>query len=160
MKSQRRRDLLKILHEGRASTQQEFVAALRGAGHDVTQATVSRDLHDLGAVKVKVGEEIAYRFPDEARSNAPVARTGRSLTRELMEFAIDIRVAANLVVIVALPGHAAAIARAIDLAAPREVIGTIAGDDTVFVATADDRAAAQLAEKWLYPEETAEKGSL
>ena len=148
MKSDRRRDLLKILHQGHASTQQEFVAALRDAGHDVTQATVSRDLHDLGAIKIRVGDQVAYRFPDELRSAASPAGD-RTLFRELTEFAIDVRVAGTLVVVITLPGHAAAIARAIDLSNTPEVSGTIAGDDTVFAATADAETAERIAKSWL-----------
>ena len=149
MKSDRRRDLLKILHQGHASTQQEFVAALRDAGHDVTQATVSRDLHELGAIKIRVGDQVAYRFPDELRSAvAPAA--DRTLLRELTEFAIDVRVAGTLVIVLTLPGHAAAIARAIDLSNTSEVLGTIAGDDTVFAATADAATAQAIASGWLH----------
>ncbi|MDQ3957190.1 MAG: arginine repressor [Actinomycetota bacterium] len=145
MKSQRRRDLLKILHEGRAATQQEFVAALRAAGHDVTQATVSRDLHELGAVKVRVGDRVAYRFPDDVPRLRPQQRT---LLNELAEFAIDIRTAATLVIVVTVPGHASAVARSVDLANEPGVRGTIAGDDTIFVATPDEHTAEALATAW------------
>ena len=148
MKSDRRRDLLKILHQGHASTQQEFVAALRDAGHDVTQATVSRDLHELGAIKIRVGDQVAYRFPDELRS-AKGRGPERTLLRELTDFAIDVRVAGNLVIVITLPGHAAAIARAIDLSNAPGISGTIAGDDTVFVATPDDATARSIADRWL-----------
>ena len=159
MKSERRRDLLKILYEGHASTQQDFVAALRAAGHDVTQATVSRDLHELGAVKVRIGNEVAYRFPDELVRAAPLNGAGeRTLMRELADFAIDIRVAGTLVVVITLPGHAAAIARAIDLAALETVSGTIAGDDTVFVATPDNQTAQEIREQWLHPHQGDKKG--
>lgn len=149
MKSARRRDLLKILYQGHASTQQEFVAALRDAGHDVTQATVSRDLHELGAIKIRVGDQIAYRFPDELRSVAGNGGSERTLLRELIDFAIDVRVAGTLVVVLTLPGHAAAIARAIDLSGPEGVLGTIAGDDTVFAATPDVTTARRIADSWL-----------
>ncbi|HJR44850.1 MAG TPA: arginine repressor [Actinomycetota bacterium] len=159
MKSARRRDLLKILYQGHASTQQEFVDALREAGHDVTQATVSRDLQELGAVKVRVGDQVAYRFPDELVRAAPLnGGAERGLMRELADFAIDIRVAGTLVVVITLPGHAAAIARAIDLAAIDGATGTIAGDDTVFVATPDPDTARRISEQWLHPQGTDEKG--
>lgn len=148
MKSDRRRDLLKILHQGHASTQQEFVAALRDAGHDVTQATVSRDLHELGAIKIRIGGQVAYRFPDELRS-AATRGSERSLLRELSDFAIDVRVAGTLVIVITLPGHAAAIARAVDLSEAPGVLGTIAGDDTVFAATPDNATARSIADSWL-----------
>lgn len=156
MKSARRRDLLKILHQGHAATQQEFVAALRDAGHDVTQATVSRDLHELGAIKVRVGDQVAYRFPDELRS-AGNGGSERTLLRELIDFAIDVRVAGTLVVVITLPGHAAAIARAIDLSNAAGIIGTIAGDDTVFAATPDTQTAQRIADSWLATEPSDDK---
>lgn len=158
MKSARRSDLLKILHQGHASTQQDFVAALREAGHDVTQATVSRDLQELGAVKVRLGDQVAYRFPDDVLRAAAGQSARRNLTRELRELAIDIRVAGNLVVVVTMPGHAAALARAIDLATIEEAVGTIAGDDTVFVATADQGTAEGLRARWLAADDPNEKG--
>lgn len=159
MKSERRRDLLRILHRGHASTQQDLVAALRAAGHDVTQATVSRDLQQLGAVKVRLGDQVAYRFPDDALRVAAGQSAQRNLEREMRERAIDVRTAAALVVVVTMPGHAAAVARAIDIAALPEVAGTIAGDDTVFVATADERTAQSLRERLLARGDPEEKGS-
>ena len=148
MKTERRRDLLKILHEGRASTQQDFVDALRNAGHDVTQATVSRDLQELGAVKVREGNRVTYRFPDGVPRLNGLGSVQRTLLSELQEFAIDIRPAGNLVVVLTLPGHAAAVARAIDLNPTDGARGTIAGDDTIFVATPDPTAATEIADRW------------
>ena len=148
MKSARRRDLLKILHEGRASTQQDFVEALGEAGHDVTQATVSRDLQELGAVKVRDGNRVTYRFPDGMPRLNGVRSMQRTLLVELEDFAIDIRTAGNLVVVLTLPGHAAAVARAIDLNPIDGVRGTIAGDDTIFVATPDGPTATEIADRW------------
>jgi transcriptional regulator of arginine metabolism len=147
MRSERRRTLLRILREGRAATQQELVAALREAGHDVTQATVSRDLHEIGALKVRIGGEVAYRFPDDV----PRLRDARrDPIAELLEFAIDFRVAGTLVVVTTLPGHAPAVARAIDLTGLDEVRGTIAGDDTVFVATPDAESATALVDSFFH----------
>ncbi|HEV2756332.1 MAG TPA: arginine repressor [Actinomycetota bacterium] len=147
MRSERRRTLLRILREGHAATQQELVAALRDAGHDVTQATVSRDLHEIGAVKVRTGDEVAYRFPDDvARLRTP----RRDPIAELLEFAIDVEDAGTLVVVKTLPGHASAVARALDLTGLPEVRGTIAGDDTVFVAAPDAGTAAALAASWFH----------
>lgn len=145
MRSERRRALLRILRAGDASTQQELVEALRAEGFDVTQATVSRDLHELRAVKVRNGDEVAYRFPEDV----PRLR-GRhdDVATELAEFAIDVKEAGTLVVVTTLPGHASAVARAIDLAHVPAVRGTIAGDDTIFVATPDVATATDLASEW------------
>ena len=148
MKPRRRRDLVKILHEGKASIQQDIVDGLRAAGHDVTQATVSRDLQDVGARKVRVNGGFVYRLPDEIpRGDGDLM--ARNLLRTLDEFAITIRQAASLVIVVTAPGHASAVARAIDLAGLDEVAGTIAGDDTIFVATNRESEAAGLADRWL-----------
>ena len=145
MRSERRRALLRVLKRGHAATQQELVEALREEGFDVTQATVSRDLHELHAVKVRSGGEVAYRFPDDV----PRLRPARDdVIAELADFAIDVRPAGTLVVVATLPGHASAVARAIDLAGPPAVRGTIAGDDTIFVATPDPATADELAGEW------------
>jgi transcriptional regulator of arginine metabolism len=150
VRSKRRRDLFRILHEGRASSQDEIVRALQAAGHDVAQATVSRDLHEIGATKVRTGQGYVYRLRDEIPRSAHADLVARELTRTLAEFALDIRVSASLVVVLTAPGHAAAVARAIDLAGLDQVVGTIAGDDTIFVATQNDTAAG-LAELWREP---------
>jgi transcriptional regulator of arginine metabolism len=138
---------LRILHEGHASSQEEIVAALREAGHDVTQATVSRDLSEVGASKVRTNGGYEYRLPDEIpRSGSDLM--ARNLLRTLDEFAIDVVAAGNLVVVRTAPGHASAVARSIDLGGVNEVVGTIAGDDTIFVATPGPEAAASLATRW------------
>jgi transcriptional regulator of arginine metabolism len=148
MRLQRRRDLLRILHDGRASSQQEIVEALRAAGHDVTQATVSRDLQEVGAAKVRQNGGFVYRLPDELpRSGADLV--ARSLERTLSEFVIEVRPAGSLVVLVTAPGHASAVARAIDISPPDEVVGTVAGDDTIFIATPSESDARALTERWL-----------
>ena len=149
MKSQRLRDLYGLLHEGRAASQEVLVQELRSAGHEVTQATVSRDLRTLGALKVRVDDELAYRLPDDVPSAAGNEFTARNLARVLNEFAVDIRPAGSLVIVSTPPGHAGAVARALDLAPAGEVMGTLAGDDTIFVATANAGSAKRLAQRWL-----------
>lgn len=148
MKSKRRRDLVKILHDGKASSQQDIVDGLRAAGHDVTQATVSRDLQDVGARKVRVNGSFYYRLPDELpRGTGDLV--ARNLMRTLDEFAVAIRTASAMVIVITAPGHASAVARAIDLAGLDEVAGTIAGDDTIFVATNSEADARSLATAWI-----------
>lgn len=139
---------MRILHDGHASSQSEIVSALRAAGHDVTQATVSRDLRELGAAKIRMGDEFVYRLPDEIPRSPGGDLMSRNLTRTLSEFAVDVRAAASLVVVATAPGHAAAVARAIDLAGIAEVVGTVAGDDTIFVATPSSEAAESIAQRW------------
>ncbi len=106
---------------------------------------MSRDLQEIGAAKVRVGDTLEYRLPDQM----PRAQGGdlmtRSLHRTLDQFALDVSPAGSLVVIATAPGHAAAVARAIDMAGLEDVSGTVAGDDTIFVATPSELAAARLA---------------
>ena len=148
MKSQRRRDLVRILHDGHAARQQDIVKALRDAGHDVTQATVSRDLQELGATRIRSNGGFVYKLPDDLPHASGGDLMTRNLHKVLDEFAIGIHAAAALVIVQTAPGHASAVARAIDLAGLEEVLGTIAGDDTIFVATKDNATAAATAERW------------
>ncbi|MFN2593346.1 MAG: arginine repressor [Actinomycetota bacterium] len=147
MRAGRRRDLLRILREGKAASQEEIAARLRAAGHNVTQTTVSRDLKEVGAAKLRNGEGFVYRLVDEV-----VHGTGdlvaRNLARTLDEFVVDVAVGGNLVVLRTAPGHAPAVARAIDMSELPEALGSVAGDDTIFVATIDGSTAASLAERW------------
>lgn len=148
MRSERRRDLLRLLREGQPSSQQDIVKALQRAGHEVTQATVSRDLREIGALKVRVNGGSVYRMPDDVPRAASID-LGASLERTLAAFVIDVRSAGSLIVVNTAPGHAAAVGRAIDYAAPAGVVGTVAGDDTIFVATPDPVTATQIADGWL-----------
>lgn len=147
MRPNRRRDLIQILHRGQASSQDEIVAALRARGHDVTQATVSRDLRELGATKVRTTRGYSYRLPEDVPSGSGDL-AGPRLERTLGEFALDVVQASTLVVVKTPPGHASAVARAIDQAASDAVMGTVAGDDTVFVATPSESTARWLADEW------------
>jgi transcriptional regulator of arginine metabolism len=140
----RRRDAVaRIIRTRRIGTQEELLAALAAAGLRATQATLSRDLARLGARRVSRPEGgTVYELGDAAAEG-----NGLGALRGLVG---EISANASLVVIRTHPGSAPAIARAIDLAEIREVLGTIAGDDTIFVAPAGGlrprRLAARLAE--------------
>lgn len=148
MRPERRRDLLRLLRAGRARSQLEIVEALRAAGHDVTQTTVSRDLRAIGAIKAHSEEGVRYVLAEDERSAPNRDLNERNLTRTLAEFALEIRTASSLVVLLTAPGHAAIVARAVDLSGVPEVVGSVAGDDTIFVATPGPRHAAALARRW------------
>jgi transcriptional regulator of arginine metabolism len=148
MRPDRRRDLMRILHGGEASSQRSIVEALQAAGHDVTQATVSRDLRAVGAAKVRINGHYAYMLADDLPRSAGGDLVARHLGDALAEFILDIRIAGSIVVLTTAPGHAGAVARAIDLGGDHDVVGTVAGDDTIFVATSDQRAAARVAAGW------------
>ena len=96
MRSSRRRDLRKLLREGRASSQRYIVQTLQAEGHEVTQATISRDLQELGALKVRTEDGFVYRLPDEMQHGGGDLMA-RNLRHTLEEFAVDVRLAGNLV---------------------------------------------------------------
>jgi transcriptional regulator of arginine metabolism len=127
----RRRDAVaRIIRSRRIGTQDELLQALAEAGFQATQATLSRDLARLGARRVSRPEGgTVYELTDGAARHAGLDRLGTLVT--------SISANASMVVVRTPPGSAPAIARAIDLAALPEVLGTIAGDDTIFVALHD-----------------------
>ncbi len=130
-KSQRQRMIGDWLREQKVGSQEELVARLGLAGIAATQATVSRDLDDLGAVKLRRGGAIRYVLSDQANNNQDSAK----LDRLLADWVTDIIDAIGLVVIKTPPGSANLVANALDAAAIDGVAGTIAGDDTILVIT-------------------------
>ncbi len=140
MNPERRRDAVaRILRSGRIATQDELLAALRRAGFRATQATLSRDLARLGARRVaRPDGGTVYELAD--------APPGDGLG-PLRHLVASIATNGALVVVRTHPGSAPAVARAIDLARLPEVLGTIAGDDTIFVAPSRERRAKAVAER-------------
>jgi transcriptional regulator of arginine metabolism len=136
-----RRDLVaRLLRTRRIGTQEELLAALAEAGFQATQATLSRDLARLGARRVSRPEGgTRYELPDAA--------PGPDALGALRGLVTHVAANASMVVIRTHPGSAPAIARAIDLAQVPEVLGTIAGDDTIFVAPAGDLRPRRLADR-------------
>jgi len=121
----RREAILRIVREGTVGRQAEIVRLLKRAGYDVTQSSVSRDLRELGVGKV--GDR--YVVPSEAPAPAAALRA-------VATFVVDALAAGpHLTVVRTTTGSAQAVALAIDRARWPEVVGTISGDDTVFVAT-------------------------
>ena len=131
-KQQRQRLIAGWLRQHRIGSQEELVARLDLAGVPATQATVSRDLDELGAVRVRGGGAMHYRLPEQLETGD----AGR-LDRLLADWVSDIIPAGNLVVLKTPPGSANLVANALDAAGLEEVAGTIAGDDTIFLALAD-----------------------
>jgi transcriptional regulator of arginine metabolism len=131
-KQQRQRLIADWLRQHRIGSQEELVARLDLAGVPATQATVSRDLEELGAVRIRRDGTIYYRLPDQLESGE-----GARLDRLLGEWVTDIIAAGNLVVLKTPPGSANLVANALDAAGLEEVAGTIAGDDTIFLALVD-----------------------
>ncbi len=129
-KQHRQQALLRLVRERTLSTQQELVRALRSAGYPATQATVSRDIVELGLVKVARQGVHAYAAPTTVRASGGVER----LRRFCEDYPVQSAIAGNLVVLKTPPGTANALAIALDTSGFPDIIGTIAGDDTVFAA--------------------------
>lgn len=132
-KSYRQGQILKVIRSKVIRTQEELAAELKKLGVATTQVTLSRDIHEMGLVKTRQG----YR-------ERPSEESSPHLARLAAEFVLDVRPAQNLVVLKTAPGHANSVAVALDRAAWPEVIGTIAGDDTILVIAANHRTAGLL----------------
>jgi transcriptional regulator of arginine metabolism len=135
MKQLRQRAIRDLVEQRPIRTQQELAAALRDRGFRATQATISRDVAELGLGKATREGRQAYVLPPRLRDQE--ASGEDRLRRLLVDVPVEFRVANLLLVIRTLPGSAHAVAAALDRTGWPEVVGSIAGDDTVFVATAD-----------------------
>jgi transcriptional regulator of arginine metabolism len=132
MKQLRQRAIRDLVDQRPIRTQQELAAALRERGIRATQATISRDVAELGLAKGRRGSARAYVLPPrlvEAETSGE-----ERLRRLLADLPVEFREAGLLLILRTLPGSAHAIAAALDRARWPEVAGSIAGDDTVFVA--------------------------
>lgn len=136
----RRNQILDIIQARSVSTQTDLRRALAQRGIRVTQATVSRDIEELGLVKTREG----YHLPETREAAAPPQPT---LSVILKEFLREVRLAANLVIVKTHPGNAHSVAAALDSTGWPELLGTVAGDDTIFLATAAAREAANVRKK-------------
>jgi transcriptional regulator of arginine metabolism len=134
--------ILRIVQQRELSTQEEVAAALREEGFDAVQTTVSRDIAQLGLVKVRKNGSLVYALP-----GAEDLHRLSELTAALRRWAISLAPTANLLVIRTPAGHANALARVLDEARLPDVAGTVAGDDTIFVAARDGLSGATLAEE-------------
>jgi len=140
----RQEAILGLIRSGTVRSQVELQQLLRRRGIAVAQPTLSRDLRELGLAKTPRG----YLVPDGTVTHfAPTQVREAKLDRALRGFALSVRAAGSLVVVKTPPAAAQPVARALDEAPLPEVVGTIAGDDTVFVATPSDGAARALARR-------------
>jgi transcriptional regulator of arginine metabolism len=129
LKERRQRALAEVIRSDTLSSQEELGERLTELGYAVTQATVSRDLEQIGAVKVRRGGQLSYALPEQVR-DAPRPR----LAAVLRDWVRSVDTAGNLVVIKTPPGSAHLVGVALDGADIPEIVGTICGDDTIFVA--------------------------
>jgi transcriptional regulator of arginine metabolism len=136
-KPQRQHRIAQLLGDHAVTSQAELVELLAAEGVAATQATVSRDLDDLGAVKVRVpGGATVYAIPElPMEHHAPEEH----LRRVLSDWVVEVAYSANVVVLRTPPGSAHVVGSALDRSGLPDVIGTVAGDDTLLV-VADERA--------------------
>lgn len=137
-KSHRQGRILELIRAQNIYTQNELLEYLKTAGVEATQVTVSRDLHELRLVKTADG----YREMSNGGS-------ARALPAVIREFLLDAKPAQNLVVVKTTPGNAMSVARALDLEEWSDVVGTVAGDDTILVVAESSSKAASVAQKLL-----------
>jgi|SRR5271165_380027 len=128
-----------VISSRAVSSQEELRGLLYRRGHRVTQATLSRDIHELGLVKTAEG----YKVPqgEEAEIHLP------SIERLIQEFVYDVKTAQNLIVIKTSPGSAQPVSAAIDAEEWDEVVGTIGGDDTILAIAQSAKLADKLAQR-------------
>jgi len=148
LKRARQEAIADVVRTRRPRTQRELVAALKDKGFGVTQATVSRDIAEMGLVKIRIDGTRGYALPS---SEAIVEQSAEQRLRELLsDLPIDVRESSLMLVIRAVPGTAHAIAAALDRAHWADVLGTIAGDDTLFVACGDAEALERVRKRLLW----------
>ncbi|HZE27817.1 MAG TPA: arginine repressor [Terriglobales bacterium] len=133
----RQRAILELLHRGPVESQEELQGFLARRGFEAGQATLSRDIRELGLVKTPDG----YAAASGAAAAEPVLP---SVSRLVREFVVDVRLAQNLLVLKTSVGSAQPVAAALDSEDWPEVVGTIAGDDTILVISPDNKTAQQL----------------
>ena len=146
MKTKRQNVILEIIEEHDIETQEELIDILRREGFNVTQATVSRDIRDLDLVKVATPGG-SYKYVVSRLSKNGVG--GVSLLRNpIVETVVNITSAQNIVVFKTTPGMAGAVATFIDRMPDSNILGSVAGDDTIIIVTPDNDAAVATVEKF------------
>jgi transcriptional regulator of arginine metabolism len=140
-RNERHAAILRLVHEQPLSTQTELADALRREGHEVVQTTVSRDIHELGLIKVRhTSGRLVYAFPEDGAYS-------EELSEALTRWALTVEASGNLVVMTTPYGYASALAQAVDVARHPHIAGTIAGENAVLLVSREPLTGAELAEE-------------
>ena len=140
-RNQRHAAILRLVREQPLSTQAELADALRREGHEVVQTTVSRDVHELGLIKVRAaGGRLVYAFPEDGGYT-------EELSEALTRWTLTVEPSGNLVVLTTPYGYASALAQAIDIARHPHIAGTVAGENTVLLVSREPLTGAELADE-------------
>ncbi len=143
MKKNRQEKMLELITRYEIETQDELIAHLRESGFDVTQATVSRDIRELKIAKMTTGKgTYRYVLPKQVEGSA-----GIKFNTALVDSVITVDYACNMVVLKTYPGLANAVAVGIDAMNLHQILGCVAGDDTIMIVTRDEGAAESLADR-------------
>lgn len=144
-KNQRQHRIAQLLEAEAVTSQSRVVDLLADAGVEATQATVSRDLEEMGAVKVRTaGSEPVYAIPELPKDRiAP----GDQLRRVLGDWVVEVGSSANIVMVRTPPGSAHVVASALDRASMPGILGTVAGDDTIMVVTTEPSGGGKVAKR-------------
>ncbi len=139
-KRKRQEAILSLIRKHQIATQEDLVRHLHRAGIDATQATVSRDLAELGLVRV-AGPESHYVRPQDGLGLASPEGREERLERLLRDLPMTVKRGQGLAVLITLPGSAHTLASAVDATGWPEMVGTVAGDDTIFAALSQKNGA-------------------
>jgi transcriptional regulator of arginine metabolism len=144
-KAQRQHRIAQLLEGHPVTSQTQLVELLAAGDVEATQATVSRDLEEMGAVKVRVqGGESVYAVPELPKDrHAPE----EYLRRVLGDWVVEVQRSGNIVLVRTPPGSAHVVASALDRAAPADILGTVAGDDTVIVIATEEAGGAKVQQR-------------
>ena len=141
MKYKRHAQIIKIIGEQRIKTHEQLIEELNKAGYDVTQATVSRDIKELGLIKAPTPNGPCYAMPKESFD------MGEKHLDIFSDSVLSIASALHTVVVRTYPGVASAVAASIDSVLRAEILGSIAGDDTILIIAQDEDAADSIASR-------------
>ena len=137
MKRNRQEKMLELISRYEIDTQDELIARLRDCGFEVTQATISRDIRELKIAKMMTGKG-SYRY---VLPKQTAAGSGQKFSTALIDSIVSVDCACNIVVIKTYPGLANAVAVGIDNLNFSQILGCVAGDDTIMIATRDYESA-------------------
>ena len=140
-RNERHAAIQRLVRDQPLSTQTELAEALRAEGHEVVQTTVSRDIHELGLIKVRhESGRLIYAFPEDNGAYS------EELSDALTRWVLTLEPSGNLVVVVTPYGYASALAQAIDVAKHPHIAGTIAGENTVLLVAREPMTGIELAD--------------
>jgi transcriptional regulator of arginine metabolism len=153
--------IAELINRTAIRSQAELASMLAAEGVEVTQATLSRDLEELGAVKLRGpdGGAPVYALPEDGHPMRASGSGTSRLTRLLAEMLVSVDASGNLAVLRTPPGAAQFLASAIDRAALHDVVGTIAGDDTILVVAREPLAGTELARRIAAMSDTSRSGA-